>query len=193
MKKTVLLISFATLILLSLISFQLLTLRQTSAAAPASTLYPVVAALLIDDIDPSNGISETASFQLVSFSWGESNEGPTIGTDTEQKMLTVTKEIDEYSADLFQSCADQRVWSTLVLNVSAGEGNQKSEILNLELYNVEVRGYDIQQPNSYDSPVELLTLYFDSIEYTTIWYNPSGTMAGEDTETWDFGLGTPIP
>jgi type VI protein secretion system component Hcp len=192
MRKATLLIFFATLGVLVATALPLSMFKQTSAAAPAGTFYyTFVSALLIDDMDPSDGVIEPASFQLLSFSWGEENEGPS-GSITEPKMLMVTKKVDEYSADLFQACADQRVWSTVILNVSTGDGAQKSEILNLEMYDVEVRGYDIQQVGESDSPVELLTLYFDSIEYTTIWYNLGGSMAGDDTETWDFGTGNPL-
>jgi len=191
-RKMIFGIVLACLLLLSATAIIQMNVTQVNAAPPGSTAEKTRFTATMEIADIVLGLPITpATFEVLSLNWGEINN---IGSPkTLPKMLAVTKLIDQYSVDLFLACAEQTVWPSANLTVVQSNGDENLEILTWELSNVEVVGYDVQAENIVkDGPSELLTLYFNSINYTTTLYNPDGTIVGSDSEFWDFSSEPPV-
>jgi type VI protein secretion system component Hcp len=189
--RVIILIIFTTVVLGAITLPQLLVEPQTTSPSISPEDENQFEATL--EIENSEGTGQpiTLEFEVLSFSWGVIS-GKGEGS-SEQKLLTVTKKVDEHSSDLFQACAAGFYFTQATLRVSISDGPEQVEILEWEMVPVNIYNYDIQADETVkNSPLELITLYFPAISFTTKWYDPDGTIIGSDIETWDFLAARPI-
>ena len=122
--------------------------------------------------------------EIESFSWGESR---TLGTgrardrsQTAFSDVSVVKDVDAASPDLYQACANGKHYPTATLVVrKAGE---PFDYFSIRLQDVRISSVKISHAKEREVPMEEITLNYGKITWS---YDPQGEAGGKVEKGWD--------